>query len=153
MPNIFSKLLKMSLLSGLFVFIAFGDFTIYCLFLRFIPCNTHVMSWYSTSNTYFFQKQSVFLPKCRKESIELIHISKSGLKISREIKKHLKSTLLKIQYSKKPSRYTLRVLKSSLNNLKSSRKHSKALVKYYSRLHFPIFRVRYCSFSNLNPTL
>ena len=153
MPNILSNLLEMSLLSGLFVFIALGGFNIYCLFLCFIHCNIHVMSWYSRQNTNFLQKPSVFLPKSRKNSIELIHISKSGLKIYYEIKKHLKSTLQKNQYSKKLSRYTLKVLKSGLDNLKSSRKHSKAVVKYYSRLHFPIFRVRYCSFSNLNPTL
>ena len=153
MPNILFNLLKMSLLSGLFVYIALGGFNICCLFLRFTPCNTHVLSWYSLCNTIFFKKQSVFLPKCRKNSIELIHISKSGLKIFCEIKKHLKSTLQKIQYSKKQLKYTLKVFKSSIENLKSSRKTSKALIKYYSMLHFPIFRVRYCSFSNLNPTL
>ena len=153
MPNILYNLLKMSLLSGLFVFIALCGFNICCLFLCFILRNTQVISWYSRQNTNFLQKQSIFLPKSRKNGIELIHISKSGLKIFCEIKKYLKSSLQKIHYSKKLSRYTLKVLKSSLNKLKSSRKHSKALVKYYTRLRFPIFRVRYCSFSNLNPTL
>lgn len=153
MPNILSNLLKMSLLSGLFVFIVLCGFTICCLFLCFSLRSTQVLSWYSLGNTIFFKKQSVFLPKCRKNSIELIHIAKSGLEIYAEIKKHLKSSLQKLQYSKKQLRYTLKVLKSSLDNLKNSRKHLKALVKYYSRLHFPIFRVRYCSFSNLNPTL
>ena len=153
MPNILSKLLKMSLLSGLFVFIALGGFTICCLFLRFIPCNTHVMSWYSRQNTNFLQKPSVFLSKSRKNGSELVHISKSGLKLFCEIKKHLKSTLQKIQYSKKQLKDTLKVLKSSIDYLKSSRKLSKALIKYHSRLYFPIFRVRYCSFPDQNPTL
>lgn len=153
MPNILSNLLKMSLISGLFVFIAFCGFTICCLFLCFALRSIQVLSRYSLGNTNFLRKKSIFLPKCRKESIELIHIAKSGLEIFCEIKKHQKSTLQKIQYSKKLLKYTLKVLKRGLDNLKSCRKLSKVLIKYSLRQYFPIFLVRYRSFSNLIPTL
>ena len=153
MPNILFNSLKMSLLSGLFVFIVLCGFTICCLFLCFALRSTQVLSWYSLGNTNFLQKQSAFLLKCRKNSIELIHIAKSGLEIYAEIKKYLKSSLQKLQYSKKQLRYTLKVLKRGLDNLKSSCKHSKALIRYSSRQYFPIFLVRNRSFSNLIPTL
>lgn len=153
MPNILSNSLKMSLLSGLFVFIAPLGFTICCLILCFIPRNTLVTCWYSLRNTNFFQKQPLFSSGCLKTGIKIIHTTERGLKFHTDLQKQLKSILHFCQYVKWYLKYTLKVLKSNLDNPKSSRKLSKALEKDNVSLLFSIFQVRHCSFFNLNPTL
>ncbi len=153
MPNIYSNPLKMSLLSGLFVFIAVCGFTIYCFILCFILCNTLVIWWYSHSITYFFQKQSLFSSKYLKTASKIPHTSASWQQLFGSLINHLKSPLHFSQYSKKHFKYCLKVIKSCLNKPKSIQKTSKAVEIYSTRLLFSIFQVRYGSFFNPNPTL
>jgi len=153
MPKIYSNSLKMSLLSGLFVFIAFCGFTFYCFILCFVLCNTLVLWWYSHSITYFFQKQSFFLSNYLKTAFKIPHTSVSWYQFFRSLINHIKSPLCFFQYSKKPLKYCLKVLKSSLYKPKSIQKTSKAVEIYSTRLLFSIFQVRYGSFFNPNPTL
>ncbi len=153
MPNIYSNSLKMSLLSGLFVFIAFCGFTIYCVILCFILCNTLVIWWYSHSITYFFQKQSLFSTNYLKSTSEIPNITRSWQHFFGSLTNHIKSAIYFSQYSKKPLKYCLKVLNSTLNKLKSIQKYSKAVEIYSTRLPLSIFQVRYGSFFNPNPTL
>ncbi len=153
MPVIFSNSLKMSLLSGLFVFIALWGFTIYSLILCFILCNALIISRFYPGTTNFSQKLSFISPNNTKASLKILHTIESCLPFYLDLQKHTISTLHFNQYSKKLSKYSLKVLEYGLDNLKNNRKHLKVLEKYYSRLHYPIFRVRYRLFSNLNPTL
>lgn len=153
MPVIFSNSLKMSLLSGLFVFIALWGFTIYSLILCFILCNTLVIWWYSHGITYFFQKQSLFSSKYLKTASKIPHTSVSWQQLFGSLINHLKSPLHFSQYSKKPLKYCLKVLKNSLHKLNSIQKPSKAIEIYFTRLLFSIFQMRYRSFFNPNPTL
>ncbi len=143
----------MSLLSGLFVFIAFCGFTFYCFILCFVLCNTLVLWWYSHSITYFFQKQSFFLSKNLKTAFKKSHTSACWQQFFRSLLNHIKSPLYFSQHSKKPLKYCLKVLKSSLYKLESSQKPSKAVKIYSARLLFSIFQLRYRSFFNPNPTL
>ena len=153
MPNIYSNSLKMSLLSGLFVFIAVCGFTIYCVILCFILCNTLVIWWYSHGITVFFQKQSLFSSKYLKAASKIPHTSSSWQQFFGSLINHLKSPLHFSQYSKKPLKYSLKVLKSTLNKPKSAQKPPKAVELYYARLLYSIFQVSYGSFFNPNPTL
>jgi len=153
MPNIYSNTLKMSLLSGLFVFIAVYGFTIYCVILCFILCNTLVIWWYSHSITYFFQKQSLFSSKYLKSASKTPHTSASWQQFFGSLTNHIKSSLHYSQYSKKPLKYCLKVLKSSMYKPKCIQKPSKTFELYYTSQLFSIFQVRYRSFSNPNPTL
>ncbi len=153
MPNIYSNSLKMSLLSGLFVFIAVCGFTIYCVILCFILFNTLVIWWYSHRNTYFFQKQSLFSSKYLESTYKTPNTSASWQQFFGSLTNHLKSPLHFSQYSKKRLKYCLKVLKSSFYKLKSIKKPSKAVEIYSTRLLFSIFQVRYRSFFNPNPTL
>ncbi len=153
MPNIYSNLLKMSLLSGLFVFIAVCGFTIYCVILCFILCNTLVIWWYSHSITYFFQKQSLFSSKYLKSTYKTPNTSASCQQFFGSSIIHIKSPLYFPEHSKKRLKYCLKVLKNSLYKLKSIQKTSKAVEIYSTRLLFSIFQVRYGSFFNPNPTL
>ncbi len=153
MPKIYSNSLKMSLLSGLFVFIAFCGFTFYCVILCFVLCNTLVLWWYSHSITYFFQKQSFFSSKYLKTAFKIPHTSASWHQFFRSLLNHIKSPLCFTQHSKKPLKYCLKVLKSYLYKLKSIQKPSKAVEIYSTRLLSSIFQLRYRSFFNPNPTL
>ncbi len=160
MPNIYSNSLKMSLLSGLFVFVAFCGFTIYCVILCFVPCNTLVIWWYSHSITCFSQKQSPFSSKYLKTASKIPHTSASWQQFFGSLTNHIKSPLHFPQYSKKRLKYCLKVLKSSLHKLKSIKKPSKAVEIYSTSLLYSIFQVlvcrtgrRYRSFFNPNPTL
>ena len=153
MPKIYFNSLKMSLLSGLFVFIAFCGFTLYYFILCFVLCNTLVLWWYSHSNTYFFQKQSFFSLKYLKTASKIPHTSASWHQFFRSLINHIKSPIYFYQHSKKPLKYCLKVLKSSLYKLKSIQKTSKVVEIYSARLLFSIFQVRYGSFLNSNQTL
>jgi hypothetical protein len=153
MPKIFSNSLKMSLLSGLFVFIAFYGFTIYCVILCFVLCNTQVILWYSHSHTYFFQKQPFFSTKHLNTASEIPHASVSWMQLLTDLINYLTRLLYFCQHSKKYSIYTFKVLKNSLNKLKSAKKLPKAVEIYSTRLLFSVFQLCYCSFFNLNPTL
>ncbi len=153
MPNIYSNSLKMSLLSGLFVFIAVCGFTIYCVILCFILCNTLVIWWYSHSNNYFFQRQSLFSSKYLKTASKTPNISASWQQFIGSLINYIKSSRCLYQYSKKRLKYCLKVLKSSLYKPKSIQKTSKAVEIYSTRLLFSIFQVRYGSFFNPNSTL
>lgn len=153
MPDIYSNLLKMSLLSGLFVFIAVCGFTIYCVILSFILCNTLVIWWYSHRNTYFFQKQSLFSSKHLESTYKIPNALASWQQFFGSLTNHIKSPLHFSQYSKKRLKYSLKVLKSSLYKLQSIQKTSKAVDLNYTRLLYSIFQVRSRSFFNPNPTL
>ena len=153
MPNIYSNSLKMSLLSGLFVFIAVCGFTIYCVILCFILCNTLVIWWYSHSNTYFFQKHSLFSSKYLKTASKTPNTLASWQQFFISLTNHIKRPLHFSQYSKKSLKYCIKVLKSSLYKLKSIQKPSIAVEIYSTRLLFSIFQFRYGSFFNPNPTL
>ncbi len=153
MPNTYSNSLKMSLLSGLFVFIAVCGFTIYCVILCFILCNTLVIWWYSHSITYFFQKQSLFSSKYLKTASKTPNTSASWQQFFGSLINYIKSARYFSQYSKKRLKYCLKVLKSSLYKPKSIQMTSKAVEIYSTRLLFSIFQVRYGSFFNPNPTL
>jgi len=153
MPEIFYNSLKMSLLSGLFVFIALGGFTIYSLFLCFILRNTLIISRFYPCTTKFSQKLSFISSNYTKASLEILHTIESCLPFYMDLQKHTISTLHFNQYSKKHLKYALQVLKSKLNTHKCSPKTSKALVIYHHSLLSPIFPMRYCSFFNQNPTL
>ena len=153
MPEISSNSLKMSLLSGLFVFIALWGFTIYSLFLCFILCNTLILSTYSSGNTKFSQKLSFISSNNTKASHKKLHTIGSCLPFYMDLQKHTISTLHFYQYSKKHLQYALQVLKSKLNNHKCCQKPSKALDIYLHCLLYPIFQVRYRSFFNQNPSL
>ncbi len=153
MPDIYSNSLKMSLLSGLFVFIAVCGFTIYCFILCFILCNTLVIWWYSHGITYFFQKQSLFSSKYLKTASEIPNITGSWQHFFGSLINHLKSPLHFSQYSKKRLKYCLKVLQGSLYKPKSIQKSSKAVEIYSTRSLYSIFQVRYRSFFNPNPTL
>lgn len=153
MPEIFYNSLKMSLLSGLFVFIALWGFTIYSLFLCFILRNTLVISWFYPGMTNFSQKLSFISSNYTKASHKKLHTIGSCLPFYVDLQKHPISTLHFNQYSKKHFKYALQVLKSKLNNHKCSQKPSKALDIYRHCLLYPIFQVRYRSFFNQNPTL
>ncbi len=153
MPNIFSNSLKMSLLSGLFVFVALCGFTIYFVILCFALCNTQVIRWYSHSITYYFQKQPSISLKYLKSASKIPHISVSWQQLFECLINHLKSLLYFFQHSKKYLKYCLKVLKSSLYKLKSIQKPSKAVEIYSTSLLHLIFKLRYRSFFNPNPTL
>ncbi len=153
MPNTYSNSLKISLLSGLFVFIAVYGFTIYCVILCFILCNTLVIRWYSHSITCFFQKQSLFSSKYLKTASKIPHTSAIWQHFFGSFINHIKSSRYFSQYSKKLFKYCLKVLKSSLYKLKSIQKPSKPIEIYSTRLLYSIFQVRYRSFFNPNPTL
>jgi hypothetical protein len=153
MPKIFSNSLKMSLLSGLFVFVAYNGFTIYCVILCFVLCNTQVIRWYSHSITYYFQKQPSVSLKYLKSASKIQHTLVSWQQLFECLINHLKSSLYFFKHSKKHLKYCLKVLKSSLYKLKSIQKPSKAVEIYCTRLHFSIFKFRYRSFFNPNPTL
>ncbi len=142
MPNIYSNSLKMSLLSGLFVFIAVCGFTIYCVILCFILCNM-----------LFFQKQSLFSSKYLKTTSKIPHTSASWQQFFESLTNHIKSPLHFSQYSKKRLKYCLKVLKSNLYMQKSNQKLSIAFETYFTRLLYSIFQVCYGSFFNPNPTL
>jgi hypothetical protein len=132
MPEIFSNSLKMSLLSGLFVFVAPSGFTIYSLFLCFILRNTLILSTYSSGNTNFSQKLSFISSNYTKASHKKLHTIGSCLPFYMDLQKQTISTLHFNQYSIKPS---------------------KALNIYLHCQLYPIFQVRYRSFFNQNPTL
>ena len=153
MPEILSNSLKMSLLSGLFVFIAVCGFTIYCVILCFALCNTLVIWWYPHGITYFFQKQSLFSSKYLKTASKIPNALASWQQFFGSFINHIKSSRYFSQYSKMHFKYCLKVLKSSLYKLKSIQKTSKAVEIYSTRLLFSIFQVRYGSFFNPNPTL
>jgi hypothetical protein len=153
MPRMFSNSLKMSLLSGLFVFIAFYGFTIYCVIFCFVICNTQVIRWYSHSHTYFFQKHPFFSTKHLKTTFKIPHACASWQQLYMCILKLPKCPLSYFQYSQKNLKYCLKAIKSSLYKLKSIQKPSKAVKIYCTRLHFSIFKLRYRSFFNPNPTL
>ncbi len=146
MPNTYSNSLKMSLLSGLFVFIAFCGFTIYCFILRFALCNTLVIWWYPHGITCFFQKQSLFSSKYLKTTSKIPHTLASWQQFFECLINHIKSPLHFSQYSKKHFKYCLKFLKSSLYKLKSIQKPSKAVEINSTSLLFSIFQVRYRSF-------
>jgi hypothetical protein len=152
MPEILSNSLKMSLLSGLFVFIALWGFTIYSLILCFILRNTLVISWFYPGTTNFFQKQSFISSNYTKASHKKLHAIESCLPFYEDLQKHTICTLHFKQYSKKHLKYALQVLKSKLNNHKCSQKPSKALDIYPHSQLYPIFQLRYRSFFNQNPT-
>ncbi len=153
MPNIYSNSLKMSLLSRLFVFIAFYGFTIYCVIFCFVLCNTLVIWRYSHGITYFFQKPSFFSKKHLKLVFKTPHTLASWQELFECLINQIKSSRYFSQYSKKPLKYSLKVLKSSLYKLKSIQKTSKAVDLNYTRLLYSIFQVRSRSFFNPNPTL
>jgi len=153
MPEIFSNSLKMSLLSGLFVFIALWGFTIYSLILCFILCNALIISRFYPGTTNFSQKLSFISSNYTKASHKKLHTIGSCLTFYVNLQKHTISTLHFNQYSKKLSKYSLNVLKSSLYKLKSIQKLSKAIEIYLHRLLYPIFQVSNSSFFNQNPTL
>lgn len=153
MPNIFSNSLNMSLLSGLFVFIAFCGFTIYFVILCFALCNTQVIRWYSNGITYCFQKQPSVSLKYLKSACKIPHIPVSWKQLFECLINHLKSPLYFLKHSKKYLKYCLKVLKSSLYKLIRIQKPSKAVGIYSTRELYLIFKLRYRSFFNPNPTL
>lgn len=153
MPNIYSNSLKMSLLSGLFVFIAVCGFTIYCVILCFTLCNMLVIWWYSHGITVFFQKQSFISSKYLKTASKIPHNLASWQQFFGSLTNHIKSPHHFSQYSQKRLKYCLKVLKSSLYKLKSIQKPSKVFEIYSTRSLYSIFQVRYSSFLNPNPTL
>ena len=153
MPEILYNSLKMSLLSGLFVFIALWGFTIYSLFLCFILSNTLIISRFYPCTTKFSQKLSFISSNYTKASLKILHTIGSCLPFYMDLQRHTISTLHFNQYSKKHLKYALQVLKSKLNNHKYCQKPSKALNIYLHCLLYLIFQVRYYSFFNQNPTL
>jgi len=153
MPEIFLNTLKVSLLSGLFVFIALYCFAIYYLILCFIRCNTQVIWWYSYGITFVFHKQSFISSKYSNTATEVSHTSGSWLELLESLINQLTRPLYFFQHSKKYLRYTLKVLKTSLKKLKSSQKPSKAGEIYSTSLLFSMFQVYCHSFFNPNPTL
>lgn len=153
MPNVYSNSLKMSLLSGLFVFIAFCGFAIYCVILCFVRCNTLVIWWYSYGITFILYKQSFISSKYSNTAYKIPHTSESWLQLLVSLINHLKSSLYFFQHSKKHLRYTLKVLKSSLHKLKSTQKPSKAGEIYSTSLLFSMIQVYCHSFFNPIPTL
>lgn len=149
MPKILYNPLKISLLLGLFVFIALSFFTFCCFILCFVLCNNQVRWWYSESITHFFQKKSIFSSKYSKSAIKVTHTSVSWLQLFTSLTNHLKSPLHFHQHSKKH----FKVLKSSLYKLKSVQKPSNAVEIYSTSILFSILKLRYCSFFNSNPIL
>lgn len=143
----------MSLLSRLFVFLDPCGFSFCYRILRFPLRYTWLISLYSHQILNLFQFLSFFLPDFKKIGIKTNHIAESGLEIFIEIKLHQKSLLQFIHCSQKRLKYTLKVLKSSPEDPKSSQKYSKALTKHSTSQVFPIFQVCFNSFSNLNPTI
>ena len=150
MPKIHSRLLKTSLLLGLFVFIDLLCFTFYYLILCFILCNTWVLSWYAIGNTTFHPKCINFWLNFKNTTSKVAHIS---LCWEQFLKIYSKRSLQKLDYSEKQSEQCLNVSSSSLNIQKSFQKQSQALKIYSTRLLLPIFHWPYCSFLNTNPAL
>lgn len=150
MPRFHFRLLKTSLLLGLFVFIDLSCFTFYCFILCFILCNTWVLYWYAIGNTTIHQKCIDFWLNFIKATPKAIHIYMCWEQFLYFCSKR---SLQKTDYSAKQSEHGLKVRSGYLNIQKSLKKQSQALKIYSTRPLFPIFQVRYCSFFNLNPAL
>ncbi len=153
MPNYHFTTLKMSLLSGLFVFIYLSCFNRCFYLLLFIARIVSITSRHSIKNPNCNLKQAYFFSHFAKAVLKFIPIPHSCHYFFQSSQKDLKHTLQKNQHSKKPLKYCLKVLKSTLNKLKSIQKPSKTIEIYSTRLLYSILQVRYRSFFNPNPTL
>ncbi len=153
MPSYHFTTLKMSLLSGLFVFIYLSCFNRCFYLLRFIARIYSVIFKHSLKKLTCIIKQAYFFCRFGKAVLKFLPIPFYCHYFFQSIQKDSKYTLPKNQYSKKSLRFCLEALKSSLYKLKSSQKPSKAVEIYSTRLLFLIFQLRYRSFFNPNPTL
>jgi len=150
MPNIHSRFLKMSLLSGLFVFIDPSCFTFYYSILCFILRNTCVLYWCAIGNTIFQQKCLNFWLNFIKATSKVAHTRFYWGKLFRFF---LICSLQKTHFSAKQSEYGLKVRSDYLNIHKCVQKQSQALKIYLTRHLLQIFMMRYRLFLNPNPTL
>lgn len=152
MPNILFRLLKMSLLLRLFVFIAPWGFTFYCLLFRFIILNIWVTYWYAIGNTIFCQKCLNIYCYFINAASKVAHIAFSCEQFVKIDSKQLKYTIQKLLYSAKQPKQCLKVHSDYLNIQKSFQKQPQALGIYSTSLLFSVLQLRYRSFFNPNPT-
>ncbi len=153
MPNYHFTTLKMSLLSGLFVFIYLLCFNRCFYLLHFIARIISITSRHSIKNPNCNLKQAYFFCRFGKAVLKFLPIPLYFHYFFQSIQKDSKYTLPKNQYSKKSLKYCLKVLKSSLYKLKSIQKPSIAIEIYSTRLLCSIIQVRHRSFFYPNPTL
>ena len=153
MPKIHFRLLQMSLLLRLFVFIALWGFTFYYLFLCFIFRNTSVVYRYALGNTIFLQKSVNIFLNSRNTASKMVHTLLCWWQFFKISSKHSKYGLQKLDYSAKQSEQSLKVCSDYLNNQKSFKKQSQALKICSRRQLLPIFGGLYCSFFNLTLAL
>ncbi len=153
MPKIFIKLLKISLLLRLSVFIDLACFSLYFLILCFVLSNTWVQHWYSLRNTGFLQKQSVFLFNYKKVENNYLKKVTRNLLIFEAMQIYLICILNFSQSLKKSLKYPFKVFKRSMDILKSIQKQSKALKIWSSYLHNHSFLRHFCTFTNRILTL
>ena len=153
MPNAFVKLFKLSLLSGLFVFIDLSCFNRCFYLLCFTARNIELMFQHGLNKSCYLEKSPHFLCYLRNTASKLNLFAIRWTKTLHPYQKPLKYTLQKIQLLKKLLNYCLKVLKSNLNNQKSYQKQSKAIKIYSTRLLFQLFQVGNLIVFHLNPML
>ncbi len=153
MPNYHFTTLKMSLLSGLFVFIYLSCFNRCFYLLHFIARIYSIIFQHGLKNLTCIIKLTYLFRHLGKAVLKFLPIPHYCYYFFQSSQKTLKYTLPKNQYSKKSLKYCLKVLKSSQHKLKSTQKPSKAVKIYSTRLLFSILQERYRSFFNPNPTL
>lgn len=153
MPGIYFNLLKMSLISRLFVFIALWGFTFYYLILCFIPFDTRVLNRYAFGNSCFLQKCFNICHNFKNAASKITHIVFGWEQFLRFCLKQFKYCLQELLYSTKQAKQCLKVRSDYPNIQKSFKKQSQALKTYATSQLLPIFQGRYCSFFNLNPNL
>lgn len=153
MPNIFANSLKLSLLSGLFVFIDLPCFNRCFYLLCFIARNNWVMFQFGLIKIQFIKKQPFFFCNFSIASLKFIHIPFCNKKFFRLSQKHPNYTLQNFQHLEKHLNYCPEALKSKCNIQNSNHKHSKAIEICSTRLYFSVFRWRYRSVFYQNPTL
>ncbi len=153
MPKASCRLLKMSLLLGLFVFIVHCGFTFYYLILRFSHDNSHVISWYEIGTSKALQiliiKHSILINAATKVE----HIASCWIYFFKFRIKHSKYDLQFFSFLTKQSQQYLKVRSYYLNILKSLQKQSQALKIYTTRLLVSIFHLPFGVLININPAI
>lgn len=153
MPEILIKSQKMSLLQRLFVFIPQSFFNRCFYLLCFINLNIRLVFRHGLKNTRSSKILSNYFNNFRITVSNPILIVIYWEQVLRILQMSLKYTLQKVQHSEKLLNYCLEALKRRLDIQKSYQKQLKELKLYTTRPLLLIYRVRYCAFFNLNPTL